>query len=82
MLARDLTLVLLDVRLPDMNGFEVASLIRERPSTRHLPIIFLTAYDAADSETSAGVYFVRATLAERGAASPPAAASLRIVILR
>ncbi len=37
--------ILLDVNLPGMNGFEAAALIRERPRTRHTPIIFLTAMD-------------------------------------
>jgi PAS domain S-box-containing protein len=38
----DFALVLLDVVMPGMDGFEVASLIRERPRTRATPIIFLT----------------------------------------
>jgi two-component system sensor histidine kinase/response regulator len=42
-LARDFALILLDVRMPTMDGFETAALIRERPQSRHTPIIFLTA---------------------------------------
>ena len=45
-LAHDFAVVLLDVRMPSMNGFELAELIREHPRTRGLPIIFLTAEDA------------------------------------
>jgi PAS domain S-box-containing protein len=45
-LARDFAVVLLDVRMPTMNGFELAELIREHPRTQDLPIIFLTAGDA------------------------------------
>ena len=42
-LKRDFALVLLDVQMPDMDGFETAELIRANPKTRHLPVIFVTA---------------------------------------
>jgi signal transduction histidine kinase/DNA-binding response OmpR family regulator len=45
LLRQDFALVLLDVRMPGMNGFETAELIRSRDRSRHTPIIFLTAYD-------------------------------------
>src|SRR3954468_22277083 len=35
--------ILLDVSMPGMDGFETASLIRKRPSTEHTPIIFVTS---------------------------------------
>ena len=36
-------LILLDIQMPDLNGFEVARLIRSRPKFKNIPIIFLTA---------------------------------------
>src|SRR2546427_9763597 len=42
-LADDFAAILLDVFMPGMDGFETASLIRQRDQSRHTPIIFLTA---------------------------------------
>ena len=36
-------LILLDIQMPDLNGFDVARLIRNRPKFANIPIIFLTA---------------------------------------
>ncbi|GAB3452581.1 PAS domain S-box protein [Massilia terrae] len=43
LLAQDFALVLLDVRMPAMDGFETAQLIRQHPRTASVPIIFMTA---------------------------------------
>jgi len=45
LLRQDFAVVLLDVRMPGMDGFETATLIRERSRTAHTPIIFITAFD-------------------------------------
>lgn len=46
----DFAVLLLDVRMEGMSGIEVASLLRRRPTTRSIPVVFLTAYpEAAES---------------------------------
>src|SRR5437660_6647363 len=40
----DFAAILLDVRMPEMDGFETAEMIRSRPRSRQIPILFLTGY--------------------------------------
>jgi signal transduction histidine kinase/response regulator RpfG family c-di-GMP phosphodiesterase len=42
-LQEEFAVILLDINMPDMDGFETAQLIRQRPNSAHVPIIFLTA---------------------------------------
>src|SRR5262245_5144941 len=45
----DFAVILLDVNMPDMDGYEVAHYVRARKRTRHIPIVFLTALYRDDS---------------------------------
>jgi signal transduction histidine kinase len=53
LLEHDFALVLLDVKMPLLGGFETARLIRERKRSRHTPIIFITAHSRDDEEVAA-----------------------------
>lgn len=43
LLARDFAVVVMDVVMPEIDGFELAAMVRARPRSAHTPIIFLTA---------------------------------------
>jgi CheY-like chemotaxis protein len=45
LLTNDFAVILLDVQMPGMDGFETAEHIKRRERTRHVPIVFLTAID-------------------------------------
>ena len=53
-LARDFAMILMDVRMPEMDGFETASLIRARPRSEATPIVFLTGDDDSRGLRSRG----------------------------
>ncbi len=54
LLQRDFATVLLDVQMPGMDGFDTATLIRERKRTRHIPIIFVTAINRTEAHVFRG----------------------------
>ena len=43
LLSEEIALILLDVQMPDVNGFDLAELIRQREQTHRTPIIFISA---------------------------------------
>jgi PAS domain S-box-containing protein len=43
LLHHEVAVILLDARMPDLDGFETAALIKQRERTKHIPIIFVTA---------------------------------------
>ena len=53
LLHQEFAVILLDVNMPGMDGFETASLIRQRKSCEHTPIIFITSY-ADETHASRG----------------------------
>jgi PAS domain S-box-containing protein len=54
LLKNDVAVILLDVEMPDMDGFQTATLIRDREKTSHTPIIFLTAISKSDIHVNQG----------------------------
>ena len=54
LLTHEFAVILLDVKMPDMDGFETAALIRQRDKSRHTPILFLTAADNSQNHAVRG----------------------------
>src|SRR5687768_12649877 len=57
LLKQEFALILLDVNMPGMDGFETAQLIRQRKSLELVPIIFVTALSTTDAEVFKGYAF-------------------------
>jgi signal transduction histidine kinase len=51
---QDFSLILMDVQMPELNGFETATLIYDREKLKHIPIIFITAHDYGDENMYKG----------------------------
>jgi two-component system, sensor histidine kinase and response regulator len=54
LLKLEFAVILLDVNMPDMDGFETAHMIRQRPSLERTPIIFVTGYNTTDIDRLKG----------------------------
>jgi two-component system, sensor histidine kinase len=57
LLLHDVAVMLLDIRMAEMDGYETAALIRTREKTRTLPIIFLTAFNKDEADVLKGYSF-------------------------
>jgi signal transduction histidine kinase len=53
-LNHDFAVILMDVQMSDMDGFETAKIIKQRERSKDIPIIFVTAIDKADKHVSIG----------------------------
>jgi two-component system sensor histidine kinase/response regulator len=54
LLKNECAVILLDINMPEMDGFETAALIRSRPSLERTPIIFVSAYNTSDLDRLKG----------------------------
>jgi PAS domain S-box-containing protein len=54
LLLDDFACILLDVQMPDLDGFQLATLIKERLRSRHIPIIFVTALSKDETQVYRG----------------------------
>ena len=54
LLLHDVAVILLDVQMPELDGFETAALIKQRERTRHIPIIFVTAISKEEQQVFRG----------------------------
>ncbi|MBF0266618.1 MAG: response regulator [Gammaproteobacteria bacterium] len=60
--ARHPDLILLDIKMPNMDGYDVCKQLKQNSATKHIPIIFISAMDATEDKvkafTSGGVDFI------------------------
>jgi two-component system CheB/CheR fusion protein len=54
LLTTDFAAIVLDIKMPDVNGIELARMIKERKRTQHIPILFLTAHMADEKDVLSG----------------------------
>ena len=54
LLRHDVAVILLDVQMPELDGFETATLIKQRERTSHVPIIFVTAISKDEEQVFRG----------------------------
>ena len=59
LLERDFAAIVLDIKMPGMNGIDLADLIKARPRSRHVPILFLTAHLFNESRMAASSSITR-----------------------
>jgi signal transduction histidine kinase len=50
----DFALILMDVKMPNLNGFETAAMIYEREKLKHIPIVFITAFNYGEEQMYKG----------------------------
>ena len=54
LMQKDFAAIVLDVRMPNLDGIELAKIIKQRKKTQHIPIVFLTAYDQGEEQIVLG----------------------------
>lgn len=54
LMSKDFAAIVLDVRMPNLDGIELAHLIKQRKKTQHIPIVFLTAYEQEEEQIVIG----------------------------
>src|SRR5262249_28537215 len=54
LLQHDFAVIVLDIRMPDMNGIELAKLIKQRRRLQHVPLLFLTAHMVDETDVLRG----------------------------
>jgi len=62
LLQQEFAVILLDINMPGMDGFETAELIRQRKATAHTPIIFLTSFSTGDTDVYRGYSSARSII--------------------